>query len=270
MKPVSSPESRWPQGSEVNVRHLVVTVVRWTDFTSGLTSGEIVVNEQFSKYFNPRGMSLPQGRGVPLTFVKENTVSQIIEAMSDRDLLGMIVGSKTAVKLLQDAGGSLSKLLNECPAMYDPQPKVTTKLKVAKELVRRSLVEALRQRDVLSSPASVRDYLRMTLASRDYEVFMVLFLDAQHRVIEPEEMFRGTLTQTSVYPREVVKRSLVNNAAAVIFAHNHPSGVAEPSRADELLTQSLKQALALVDVRVLDHFVVAGSSVMSFAERGLL
>ena len=99
---------------------------------------------------------------------------------------------------------------------------------------------------------------------------MVLFLDAQNRVLSPEEMFRGTLTQTSVYPREVVKRSLANNAAAVIFAHNHPSGVAEPSRADELLTQSLKQALALVDVRVLDHFVVAGNGVMSFAERGLL
>jgi DNA repair protein RadC len=116
----------------------------------------------------------------------------------------------------------------------------------------------------------VRDYLRMTLAGRDYEVFMVLFLDAQNRILESEEMFRGTLTQTSVYPREVVKRSLVVNAAAVIFAHNHPSGVGEASRADELLTQSLKQALALVDVKVLDHFLIAGSGVMSFAERGLL
>jgi DNA repair protein RadC len=197
-------------------------------------------------------------------------VSQMIEAMSDVDLLGMIVGTKTAARLLDEAGGSLSKLLNEAPAMFDPQPKAATKLKVAKELVRRSLVEAMRHRDVLSSPASVRDYLRMTLAGRDYEVFMVLFLDAQNRVLSSEEMFRGTLTQTSVYPREVVKRSLANNAGAVIFAHNHPSGVAEPSRADELLTQSLKQALALVDVRVLDHFVVAGGGVMSFAERGLL
>ena len=132
-------------------------------------------------------------------------MSQIIEAMSDADLLGMMVGSKTAARMLQDAGGSLSKLLNECPAMYDLQPKVRTKLQVAKELVRRSLLEALRHRDALSSPASVRDYLRMTLTGRDYEVFMVLFLDAQHRVIESEEMFRGTLTQTSVYPREVVK-----------------------------------------------------------------
>ena len=197
-------------------------------------------------------------------------MSQIVEAMSDADLLGVIVGTRTAVRMLKDAGGSLSKLLNEPMPGYDTQPKVRTKLQVAKELVRRSLVEAMRQRDVLSSPASVRDYLRMTLASRDYEVFMVLFLDAQHRVIEPEEMFRGTLTQTSVYPREVVKRSLVNNAAAVIFAHNHPSGVAQPSHADELLTRSLKEALALVDVKVLDHFVVAGNAVMSFSERGLL
>lgn len=195
---------------------------------------------------------------------------QIVEAMSDTDLLGVIVGCRTAERLLQASGGSLSKLLNEPMPGYSAQPKVKTKLQVAKEIVRRSLVEAMRHRDVLSSPASVRDYLRMTLAGRDYEVFMVLFLDAQHRVLSPEEMFRGTLTQTSVYPREVVKRSLANNAAAVIFAHNHPSGVAEPSRADELLTQSLKQALALVDVRVLDHFVVAGNGVMSFAERGLL
>ena len=197
-------------------------------------------------------------------------MSQVVQAMSDADLLGMMVGSKTAARMLQDAGGSLSTLLNESMPSYDVQPKSITKLQVAKELVRRSLLETLRHRDVLSSPASVRDYLRMTLTGREYEVFMVLFLDAQHRVIDSEEMFRGTLTQTSVYPREVVKRSLFNNAAAVIFAHNHPSGIPEPSRADEALTQALKQALALVDVRVLDHFVIAASSVMSFAERGLL
>ena len=197
-------------------------------------------------------------------------MSQIIEAMSDTELLGMLVGLTTASQLLRSTNGSLSKLLYECLPACDVRPRVRTKLRVATELVRRSLVEPMRQRDVLSSPASVRDYLRMTLAGRDYEVFMVLFLDAQHRVLESEEMFRGTLTQTSVYPREVVKRSLVNNAAAVIFAHNHPSGVAQPSHADELLTRSLKEALALVDVKVLDHFVVAGSAVMSFAERGLL
>lgn len=197
-------------------------------------------------------------------------MSRIIEAMSDVDLLGMIVGSKTAAQLLKDAGGSLSKVLYESMPSCNVRPRVRTKLRIATELVRRSLIEPMRQRDALTSPASVRDYLRMTLTGRDYEVFMVLFLDAQHRVLESEEMFRGTLTQTSVYPREVVKRSLVNNAAAVIFAHNHPSGVAQPSHADELLTRSLKDALALVDVKVLDHFVVAGTAVMSFAERGLL
>jgi DNA repair protein RadC len=103
-----------------------------------------------------------------------------------------------------------------------------------------------------------------------HEIFVVLFLDSQHRLIAADEMFRGTLAQTSVYPREIVKAALDRNAAAVIFAHNHPSGVAEPSRADELLTQALKQALALVDIRTLDHFVVAGNRVVSFAERGLL
>ena len=203
--------------------HRVVAVFRWTYFTPGLTSSRIVTIEQFCLYFNPRGMSLPPGGGVPLSFAKENTVSQLIEVMSDVDLLGMMVGSKTAARMLQDAGGRLSTLLNVCPASYVPDPKVKTKLLVAKELVRRSLIETMRQRDVLASPESVRDYLRMTLAGRDYEVFMVLFLDAQNRILEAEEMFRGTLTQTSVYPREVVKRSLVVNAAAVIFAHNHPS-----------------------------------------------
>src|SRR5205085_11098996 len=111
---------------------------------------------------------------------------------------------------------------------------------------------------------------RLRIADREHEVFIVLFLDAQHRLISAEEMSRGTLTPTSVYPREVVKAELTHNAAAVIFAHNHPSGIAEPSRADELLTQALKQALALVDIRTLDHFVVAGPQVVSFAERGLL
>lgn len=123
---------------------------------------------------------------------------------------------------------------------------------------------------VLTSPRLVRDYLILKLAPKEHEIFAALWLDAQHRVIACEELFRGTLTQTSVYPREVVKQALKFNCAAVIFAHNHPSGIAEPSRADELLTQSLKTALALVDVKVLDHFIVGGAVVMSFAERGLL
>jgi len=132
------------------------------------------------------------------------------------------------------------------------------------------LEQRARYGDALSSPAAVRDYLRLSIGDREHEVFMCVWMDAQHRVIESEEMFRGTLTQTSVYPREVVKAALKKNAAAVIFAHNHPSGVAEPSRADELLTRNLKDALALVDVRVLDHFVITGSGALSFAERGLL
>ena len=121
-----------------------------------------------------------------------------------------------------------------------------------------------------SSPSVVRDFLRLKMAELEFEVFNVIFLDAQHGVITTEEMFRGTLTQTSVYPREVVKRALYHNAAAVIFAHNHPSGICEPSRADQMLTDALKQCLALVDVKALDHFIVAGTTCLSFAERGLL
>jgi len=134
----------------------------------------------------------------------------------------------------------------------------------------RILDARMRSGPLLSSPTAVRDYLRLSLHDRGHEVFVCIFLDAQHRVLACDELFRGTLAQTGVYPREVVKAALAHNAAAVVFAHNHPSGVAEPSRADELLTQSLKQALALVDIRTLDHFVVAGNALVSFAERGLL
>lgn len=123
---------------------------------------------------------------------------------------------------------------------------------------------------VMSSPQVVKDYLTVKLAELEHEVFAALFLDGQHRVIQYTEMFRGTLTQTSVYPREVVKEALRINAGAVIFAHNHPSGVAEPSRADEALTKTLKDALALVEVKVLDHIIVGGTTTVSFAERGLV
>lgn len=128
----------------------------------------------------------------------------------------------------------------------------------------------VREANALASPDAVRDYLRLLLADRPHEVFAVVFLDAQHCVIDTLEMFRGTLTQTSVYPREVLIEALARNTAAVILAHNHPSGHAEPSRADEVLTQTLKSALAMVDIRVLDHFIVTRSSLVSFAERGLL
>jgi DNA repair protein RadC len=135
----------------------------------------------------------------------------------------------------------------------------------------RIIENRLKYRDVvLTNPSAVREYLRLRIADREHEVFVVLFLDSQHRLIACEELFRGTLTQTSVYPREVVKSVLRHNAAGVIFAHNHPSGIAEPSRADELLTSTLKQALSLVDCSTLDHFIVGGNLTMSFAERGLL
>ena len=135
---------------------------------------------------------------------------------------------------------------------------------------RRVLSHRVRRGATLSSPQAVKDHLRLQIGLLEHEVFTVIFLDSQHRLLALREMFRGTVTQTSVYPREVVKEALALNAAAVILAHNHPSGMAEPSRADEFITQTLKTALALVDVRVLDHFVVAGADVVSFAERGLL
>ena len=133
-----------------------------------------------------------------------------------------------------------------------------------------ALQEMLKENPALTSPGAVRDYLRLRLAARKEEAFVCMWLDAQHKVIDVEEPFKGTLTQTSVYPREIVKSALRYNAAAVIFAHNHPSGVAQPSQSDELLTRNLKEALALVEVKVLDHFIVAGHQAISFAERGLL
>ena len=138
------------------------------------------------------------------------------------------------------------------------------------QAAQRVLAGQMRDCEALTSPQVVRDFLRVKLGALEHEVFAVIHLDAQNRVIEYVEMFRGTVNQTSVYPREVVKEALARNSAALLLVHNHPSGVAEPSRADEMLTQTLKSALALVDVRVLDHLIVAGSAILSFAERGLL
>jgi DNA repair protein RadC len=193
-----------------------------------------------------------------------------IQSLSDADLLGVLVGTRTAAHLLKDASGSLAQLLHEpVPAVY-AQPRAASKLQAARELVRRSLAEQMQQRDVLASPQAVRDYLRVTLAHLEHEVFMALFLDAQHRVIAAEELFRGTLTQTAVYPREVARRALELNCASIILAHNHPSGVAEPSPADRLLTSALRAALSPLDIPVLDHLIVAGNRCYSFAESGLL
>ena len=145
-----------------------------------------------------------------------------------------------------------------------------TQLVAVLELARRALAENLSRKTVFDTPQAVRDYLQLQLGNRAHEVFAMLFLDSQNRLIALEELFRGTLTQTSVYPREVVKRALALNAASVVLAHNHPSGSAQPSRADEALTQTIKAALALIDVRVLDHFVVTATQAVSMAELGLL
>lgn len=183
-------------------------------------------------------------------------------SLSDVELLRRIVGPRVAERIYK---GALSPL-------FSPESKLggREKLLAARELIRRMLAEEMRRDNILTNPTAVRDYLRLLFRGREYESFAVLYLDSQSRLIASEEVFRGTLNQTSVYPREIVKRALAQNCAAVIFSHCHPSGVAEPSRADELLTSTLKQALALVDIRVLDHMVVADHAVVSFAERGLL
>jgi DNA repair protein RadC len=138
------------------------------------------------------------------------------------------------------------------------------------ELARRAMGQRLRERAVFATPEAVKQYLQLHLAAKAHEVFAVLFLDVQNRLLAMEELFRGTLTQTSVYPREVVLRALHHQASAVVLAHNHPSGTVQPSRADEHLTQTLKTTLALIDVRVLDHVIVAPGLALSMAEQGLL
>jgi DNA repair protein RadC len=212
---------------------------------------------------------------------RERLLAQGPDALTDAELLAIVLGSgNAAASALDVARGLLGRHRNLSGLLGAPLihlagrqgigPVRAAKLKAGIELARRLLREEMERGDALTSPQAVRDYLRLTLASLQHEAFVVLFLDSQHRLLAADELFRGTLAQTSVYPREIVKAALAHNAAAVIFAHNHTSGVAEPSRADELLTQALKQALALVDVRTLDHFVVAGHRVVSFAERGLL
>lgn len=202
--------------------------------------------------------------------------------LSDAELLAIFlrvgVKGKSAVDLARDLLGRFGSLnglfaapMQEFASIHGMGDAKYAQLQAVLELARRALLEEMTQGDPLASPRAVRDYLRLAIGSLPYEVFMVLLLDAQNRILFAEELFRGTLTQTSVYPREVVKIALKHNAAGAIFAHNHPSGVAEPSRADEALTRSLREALALVDVKVLDHFIVAGQAApLSFAERGLI
>ena len=212
---------------------------------------------------------------------REKLIQRGAASLSDAELLAIFlrtgVVGKSAVDLareLLNRFGNLTQLFAASEEAFCEMngmgPAKYVQLQAVLEMSRRALQEEMRSGDALNSPAAVRSYLQLLLRGREQEVFMVIFLDAQHRVIASEEMFHGTLTQTSVYPREVVKRALALNAAAVIFAHNHPSGVAEPSQSDRLLTDTLKQALQLVDVRVLDHFIVAGAGCLSFAEKGMV
>jgi DNA repair protein RadC len=219
-------------------------------------------------------------RWAPEERPRERLLAAGADALSDAELVAVLlrtgVRGKSAVDLARELlkkFGGITRLLNagnELTQVSGLGPAKSAQFSAAIELARRSAEEKLREAAALTSPGAVRDYLRLAIGARPHEVFVCIWLDAQHRVIKFDEPFRGSLTQTSVYPREVVKMALAVNAAAVIFAHNHPSGVAQPSRADELLTANLREALALIEVKVLDHFVVAGNQAISFAERGLL
>ncbi|MCY1497656.1 hypothetical protein D9M68_316240 [compost metagenome] len=213
---------------------------------------------------------------------REKLIARGAAALADAELLALLlrtgVAGKNVLQLAQqllERFGGLSGLLHTAP---DDLKEVKgmggsakrSELTAVLELARRAMGERLKERTVFDSPEAVKQYLQLHIGSRPHEVFAVLFLDVQHRLLTLEELFRGTLTQTSVYPREVVTRALHHQAAAVVLAHNHPSGSIEPSRADESLTQTLRAALALVDVRVLDHVIVSPGQSFSMAERGLL
>ncbi|MCK5902407.1 MAG: DNA repair protein RadC [Cocleimonas sp.] len=201
-------------------------------------------------------------------------------SLSDAELLAIFlrtgIKGKSAVDLARDVlddAGSLHALLSSSEATFClhkglGQAKFV-QLKAVVEMSRRYLDEKMKRGNVLHDISAVEDYLTLKLRHSPYEIFACIFLDNKHRVIEFEELFRGTIDSASVHPREVIRRVIFHNAAAVIFSHNHPSGVAEPSQADKQITQLLKQALALIDVRVLDHFII-GDEIVSFAQRGLL
>ena len=212
---------------------------------------------------------------------RERLIRHGAAALSDAELLAVFlrigVTGKSAVDLARDMlahFGSLNRLfaapLADFSALNGLGPAKFSQLQAVLELARRALAEELRAGALLDSPQAVKQYLQLLLAGKAHESFAVLFLDVKNRLIACEELFRGTLTHASVYPREVVKAALAHNAAAILLAHNHPSGSPQPSAADHTLTGTLKQALALVDIRVLDHFIVAGHQVHSFAEHGQL
>lgn len=212
---------------------------------------------------------------------REKLMSRGAAALADAELLALLLRTGIAgtgvlqlAQSLLDRFGGLAGLLNAdaqaLQAVKGLGPAKRAELAAVLEIARRVLAERLAERPGFEQPQAVKDYLRLQLGALDHETFGVMFLDVHHRLIVFETLFRGTLTHTAVHPREVAKRALALNAAAVVLAHNHPSGLAEPSRADELITQSLRQALQLVEVQVLDHVVVGRSGTVSFAERGLL
>lgn len=212
---------------------------------------------------------------------RERLINLGAGALSDAELLAVFlrigVSGKTAVDLGRDMLGHFGSLgalfgatLPSFCALNGLGPAKFAQLQAVLELARRASAELLKAGLTLSAPEAVRHYLQLVFANKSYEVFLVLFLDTRNRLISADEMFRGTLTHTSVYPREVVKAALLHNAASVIFAHNHPSGETDPSQSDIDLTNILEKALGLIEVRVLDHFVVAGSRLYSFAEQGKL
>lgn len=212
---------------------------------------------------------------------REKLIELGASALSDAELLAIFLRVGVVGKSAVDLARDLLKQFGSLNGVYAANEKAISQIhgmgkskyvqmQAAFEMSRRALSEQMKEKDVLSSPEQVRDYLILKLANYLHEAFLVLFLDVQNRLIATEEMFNGTLTETSVYPREVVKRALHYNAGSVMFAHNHPSGIAKQSKADEMITQQLKKALALIDVRVLDHFIVAGNQTLSFVELGLL
>ena len=211
---------------------------------------------------------------------REKLLARGPQALSDVELLAIVLRTgfagkpvfALAAELLEGAGlaGLLQCDAQDLSRIKGLGPAKRAELLAVFELARRALAERLREREAFESPGAVRQYLQLHLAHKPHEVFAVMFLDSQNRLLALEELFRGTLSQTSVYPREVVLRALHHHCAGVVLAHNHPSGSVQPSRADEALTRSLKASLALVDVRVLDHVIVAPGQSLSMAEQGLL
>ncbi|KPK59367.1 MAG: hypothetical protein AMJ59_11405 [Gammaproteobacteria bacterium SG8_31] len=224
-------------------------------------------------------------RSIPSWPIAERPREKLVEhgpqALSDAELLAIVLRSGTpgatalalARELLVRFSGLRGLFSADAETVFATPgigPGKYAQIHASLELARRCLAEPLRRGAVLEGPAAVRDMLQARLQDRPYEVFCCLFLDNRNRVIRLEELFRGTIDGASVHPREVVRQALACNAAAVILAHNHPSGIAEPSQADEFITRRLRGALALVDIRVLDHLVIGDGTAVSFAERGLL